>query len=46
MRTCCDGHGQVHHGSGALHYVTLCRDKACVAAREARWAAECGEAPR
>lgn len=23
-RNCCDGYGQVHHGTGALHFVTLC----------------------
>jgi hypothetical protein len=42
---CCDGDGQVHHGSGALSYVTLCRNAECVARREAAWAAECGETP-
>lgn len=40
---CCDGHGQVHHGRGALSYVTLCRDPACMARREAEWARLCGE---
>jgi hypothetical protein len=42
---CCDGYGQVHHGEGALSWVTLCRDADCVARREAAWAAECGETP-
>jgi hypothetical protein len=42
---CCDGDGQVHHGEGALSWVTLCHDPACVARREAAWAAECGETP-
>jgi hypothetical protein len=42
---CCDGSGQVHHGSGALSWVTPCRDADCVARREAAWAAECGETP-
>lgn len=40
---CCDGRGQVHHGFGALSYVTLCRDAECVAERERAWAKECGE---
>ena len=40
---CCDGHGQVHHGFGALGYVTLCTDAECVARRERAWAIECGE---
>lgn len=40
---CCDGRGQVHHGSGALHYVTLCRDADCLERREREWARECGE---
>jgi hypothetical protein len=43
--SCCDGYGQVHHGEGALSWVTLCRDAECVARREAAWAAECGETP-
>ena len=40
---CCDGMGQVHHGEGALGYVTLCRNPGCVARRERAWAIECGE---
>lgn len=31
----CDGHGQVHHGEGALHWVTLCRDPGCRERRDA-----------
>jgi hypothetical protein len=42
---CCDGDGQVHHGEGALSWVTLCRNADCVARREAAWAKECGETP-
>lgn len=42
---CCDGHGQVHHGFGALSYVTLCQDPECVAWRDAGWSHFCGEAP-
>lgn len=27
---CCDGTGQVHHGEGALSYVTQCQNPSCV----------------
>ena len=31
----CDGHGQIHYGEGALHYVTLCTDRDCCERRDA-----------
>jgi hypothetical protein len=34
---CCDGYGQVHHGSGALSYVTLCRNPKCLEKGVAAW---------
>lgn len=33
----CDGQGQVHHGEGALSYVTLCKDEACWERRQQAW---------
>jgi hypothetical protein len=34
---CCDGDGQVHHGEGALSYVTLCRNRECLERGVAAW---------
>jgi hypothetical protein len=39
---CCDGRGQVHHGEGALSFVTLCPNGCGSKA----WDAECEEAER
>jgi hypothetical protein len=35
--SCCDGYGQVHHGEGALSYVTLCRNRECLERGIAAW---------
>jgi hypothetical protein len=35
--SCCDGYGQVHHGEGALSYVTLCRNRECLERGVAAW---------
>jgi hypothetical protein len=34
---CCDGDGQVHHGEGALSYVTPCRNRECLERGVAAW---------
>jgi hypothetical protein len=39
---CCDGRGQVHHGEGALSFVTLCPNGCGSKA----WDADCEEAER
>jgi hypothetical protein len=49
----CDGSGQVHHGEGALHYVTLCPNHCALRAWDQEcdecypdWRCECGDLNR